>query len=342
MKQIFISNIKGHEPLIGYRLNCTILVYLKNRDRLSHIDKINYLPIKSILISIAVGLFVSFGTLAQKPVSIENKNIVFKHGENPGFIVSIPEVSTELVGKAWTKQQEKFTKSKVQNDGGELSIFGAVVKDVTAEPLNIYSYIKSQDSVCIMYVSFELKPKEYIKEESGEAFTKAKLFLLNFAKDQYLELANDQLKVQEIKLKRLNNELESTKKDKEKLEKMIVSNGVDVNARNDELVVMRSNVKTLNEELVKQNSQYITLEEGTIKEEKKKYINELEKRIKKTNRDIESSEKKIVELKEEALLAQNEGIPANLKEQERIKAEIEKQNSVVLLATEKCNNIKAF
>jgi Mg2+ and Co2+ transporter CorA len=294
------------------------------------------------LVVFLIFLFV-FGYVAfsQKPITINESKIDLKHGTIPGFMLTIPEVSYETVNESWIKSLEKGTKSKVQNDMGEFSIFGAIIKEIAPTPINVYGYVKDKDSVTVLTAVFELKKDEYVTSETqSEKYVKAKEYLFLFAKDLYLNLAKDELKEEEKKLNKMENDLSSLENDKNKLEKMIQSNNASIGSINDELVILRTNLSSLNSELLIQTNQLNTMEEGVAKEEKKKYIDDLDKRIKKTNKEIESNEKKIVDLRSEIEKAQVDSIPENLKEQQRVKTDINQQKEVVRLRTEKFNTIK--
>ena len=298
---------------------------------------------KTTLLSIIFLFVFGYVAISQKPLTIVESKIDLKQGTIPGFMLTIPEVSYETINDSWIKSLEQGTKSKVQKDMGELSIFGANIKEIAPTPINVYGYVKDKDSVTILTAAFELKKDEYITSETqSEKFAMAKEYLISFAKDHYLDLAKDELKDKEKKLNKLENELNSLENDKNKLEKMIQSNNTSIGSLNDELVILRATLSSLNDELMVQTNQLNTMEEGITKEEKTKYINDLEKRIKKTNKDIESNEKKIVDLRSEIEKAQVDRIPENLKEQQRVKININQQVELILISKEKYDTIKAY
>jgi len=298
---------------------------------------------KTFLASFIVCFVLSVSGIAQKAIVITEGPVTFTHGNTPGIAISIPEVSFKKVQDSWIKSLEKGTKSKVQNENNELSIFGAIIKDIAPAPINVYSYVKDNDTAILLAATFELKKDVYVSmENNAEGFAKAKLYLLEFAKGHYLELAKEQLDNEVKKLSKLEGDLKSLENDKIKLEKMIQSNTTTIGATNDELVILRTNLLSLNDELLAQTNQYNALEEGPAKEEKKKYIEDLEKRIKKTTREVESGEKKIVDMQAEIDKAQSDLIPTNLKEQEQTRKAIDQQKEVVNTYQTKYNTIKDY
>lgn len=298
---------------------------------------------KTLIISFILLFLFGHMAFSQKPITIKESTIDFKHGATPGFLLAIPEVPYETISESWTKSLEQATKSEVQKDLGELSIFGANIKEIALTPINVYSHIKDMDSVTILSAAFELKKDEYISSETqSEKFVMAKDYLLLFAIDLYLKLAKDELRDEEKKLNKLERDLSSLENDKNKFDKMIQSNNISIKAIDDELVILRTNLSSLNDELLIQTNHLNTMEEGVAKEEKTKYIEDLEKRIKKTNKEIESSEKKLVDLRSEIEKAQVDHIPENLTEQQRVKTKINQQKEVVHGHTEKHKAIKEY
>jgi hypothetical protein len=295
---------------------------------------------KTLLISFIFCFVLSFSGIAQNAIVISEGPIAFRHGNTPGITMSIPEVSFKKIQDSWIKTLEKGTKSKVMNENSEISIFGAILKDISEAPVNIYSLVRDNDSAVLMSVAVELKKDEYVSsDKNAEEFAKVKTFLVEFAKGHYLELAEGQLANEEKKLSKLESDLKSLENDKVKLEKMIQSNTSDIGSTKDELILLRTNLTSLNEELLAQTNQYNALEEGTAKDEKKKYVDDLEKRVKKTSKDVESGEKKIINMQAEIDKAQNDKLPANVKEQEQLRKEIESQSEVVRMAKDKVARI---
>jgi Mg2+ and Co2+ transporter CorA len=296
---------------------------------------------KTFLTSSIFCFVLSLTGIAQKAITITEGPVTFRHGNTPGITLIIPEVSFKKVQDSWIKTLEKGTKSKVMNENNEISIFGAIIKDITLTPVNIYSYIKDNDSAILIAVSVELKKDVYVSSEKNvEEFSKIRAFILEFAKGHYLELAQEQLDNEEKKLSKLEGELRSLENENNKLEKMIQSNTTTIGSTKDELTILRTNLLSLNDELLGQTNQYNALEEGPSKEEKKKYIDDLEKRIKKNNKDVESGEKKIINLEAEIKKAQNDSLPNNINEQEKLRKAIDQQRDMVNIAKEKVNSAK--
>lgn len=296
---------------------------------------------KTLLPSFILFLAMSLTGFAQKAITFVEGPIAFRHGSTPGITVSIPEVSFKKVQDSWIKTLEKGTKSKVMNEDNEISIFGAILKNISPTPVNVYSFVRGNDSAVLLAATVELKKDVYVTlENNAEEYAKVKGFLLEFAKGHYLELAQEQLDAEEKKLSKLEGDLKDLDNDKVKLEKMIQTNTTTIASTKDELVLLRNSIKSLNDELLAQTNAYNALEEGPAKDEKKKYIDDLEKRIKKDNKDIESGEKKIINLQSDIDKGQKDSLPEVIKSQEQTRIAIDQQKEVVNTATAKCNGIK--
>jgi predicted nucleic acid-binding Zn-ribbon protein len=288
--------------------------------------------------------FSSFNSvlIAQKPIIIEDKNIAFRNGTYPGFVISIPEVYVSTVRDAWIKSLERGTKSKVQKEDIELTIFGAINKDITESPINVYSYFKENDTCVQLFVTYELKKDVYItRNTSNVEFNKARAYLMNFAKDQYAGLVKIQLQEEEKKLIKLESELKGLENSKSKLEKTIETDHETIKTLDNDIVIARSNLASLKSELESQRSELEKMVEGSAKDERKKYISDLEKKVSKLENEIKTKENKITDLNSEIEQSKN-AIPGNLNEQENMQEKIRKQGAVVASYKNKLNNIMAM
>ncbi|MBN2275067.1 MAG: hypothetical protein JXK95_12090 [Bacteroidales bacterium] len=281
-------------------------------------------------------------SLAQRSVTVEEQNVAFKHGIHPGLVLTIPEVSLQTVQDSWIKLLEKGTNSKVQIEEDEMSIFGAIIREISETSVNVYSKLKDYDTAVHLLVSYELKKDEFITQNSaGEEFNKARTYLVNFAKEQYLSLAEDQLKEEEKKLKGIEKALKKMKCQTKKHDKTIRKANKSLQKLNDEVATAGTSLSSLNTELALQKSQYETMTEGAAKDEKQKFIASMEKRINKLSRDTEKNEEEIADLKAEVEEVQNKSADI-IKEQEELKEKLQKQKDIVASFNEKVRNIKAM
>jgi hypothetical protein len=297
-------------------------------------------PIKSLFI---LAFLATTALLhAQKPITISEDIISIGNSKCPGFIVTIPEVNYERTLKNWIKELQTRTKSDVVTENGEMSIFGASMKDLSPNPINIYSKLVNQETQLQLWVSLELKKDQYIERTSGDAeFTAAKNFLKQFAKEQYIDFIDNELQVEDKKLKDLHNELNSLQNVNSRMQNSIQSNSAIIAAEKDNIVFQNNEIAKVTSEISEQNNQLTTMEAGSAKEEKATYIQELEKRKKKLHNDLESSENKLSKANSEINGADLD-LSKNKSDQETVMGKIAQQEVVVQNLTNNLNTVKSY
>jgi hypothetical protein len=279
---------------------------------------------------------------AQKPITISEDTISFKNSRYPGLVVGIPQFNYETAQKNWIKELQSGTKSKVVTENKEMTIFGAINKDISPNPFNIYSKFENRDTVLLLMATFEMSKDKYIEKASGEnELTQAKLFLKEFARDQYVDRVEDELSSENKVHKGLKDQLESLQKDKLKFQKSIQSNITDSLQAVDNIKVQNSEIAGLTKEIMDQNNQMISMQPGKVKDEKTDYIKGLEKRKKKAFNEIESLQNKIVKLNSENQQYKDD-IIKNESDQEVIKGKISQQEIVVKKCEEKLATVKGY
>lgn len=282
-----------------------------------------------------------FGIKAQQPIMLSEDSLKIGNSLIPGLSVTIPEADYEKVLKAWLRDLQTGTKSKVVTENSEMSIFGAKIKDLSATPVNVYSKLTRLDSVLQLFASFELKKDVYIERSSGPEFTKAQDYLKEFAKNQYIDVAKGQADLEEKKLRDLQKELSSLENEKSRMQKSIQNDNSNILSEKDNITLQNNELNTVNTALIEQNDQMAALEEGPAKKEKAEQIKELEKRKKKALNSIESSENKISRSNSDIDKATNE-IPRNERMQEKVREQIVMQEAVYQKYADKLKKIKSY
>ena len=297
---------------------------------------------KTIYAFVLLLLIPCFGIKSQVPISVNQDSLKIGKSVLPGLTVNIPEANYEKTLKAWIKILETGTKSKVVTENNEMSIFGAKTKDVVTTTLNVYSKLIARDSSLQLSASFELGKDKYIDKTAGETdYDKAKNFLKQFAKDRYVEVAQDRVDSEGKKLKDLQKELTSLEKEKTRLQKSIQSNNSTIIEEKNNIDVQNNELKSVSASIIDNNSQLSGMDEGPAKEERQKYIKDLEKRQKKALGGIESSENKINKSNSEIDQA-NRDISTNEMMQEKVREQIAQQEAVLQKFTNKLTTIKGY
>lgn len=286
---------------------------------------------------------VSFiGLKAQIPIRVSDDSLDLGKSTMPGITVTIPEVKYEDALKAWTRELQSGTKSKLVTENNSMTIFGAKIKEISPNPINVYSRMMNYDSIVKLTVVFELKKDQYIERSSGETdLSKAKNYLKEFAKNEYLDVAKNQADAEDKKLRDLQKDLSSLEKDKSRLQKSIESSNSTIFSENENLAIQKNELETVSAEIIEQNKQLSSPQADPVKKEKTDYLNDLEKRKKKALNAMESSQEKINKANNEIDKA-NAEIPKNEKMQEQLNDKIAEQQAVYQKYADKTKTIKSY
>jgi DNA repair exonuclease SbcCD ATPase subunit len=277
--------------------------------------------------------------MAQEPIEISEDTLGFGSNSLPALSVIIPEVEFEKTMKNWVKTLESGTRSKVVTENGEMSIFGARIKSISDDPVNVYSKLIYQDQGLNLKSAFEIKKDQYVDKSSGsDDFPKARDYIFNFAKDQYVEVVSEQVKTEQKKLSDLKKELASFERDQAKLERTMRANHTTIASEQNKLTALNNELESISGTITEDSSQPAGMGAAEIK---KDYVKDLEKQRNKTLKEIESSEKKIRKAEREIEEARRE-IPKAVSNQDDIRDQVAEQEAVVKQYVTKLNTIKDY
>jgi len=287
-------------------------------------------------------LFPLSGIKAQQPINVYEDSLKIGDTMLPGLSVTIPEADYDKTLKEWVKELQSRTKSQVVTENNQMSIFGANIRSISSDPVNVYSRLVSLDSMLMLYASFELKKDQYVERDLDESvFNKAQNFLKEFSKTQYLSVARDQVNAEEKKLHDLQKELSSLENEKSRMRKSISSANSNISSDNENISAGNAELTTVNAALAEQNAQLATMEEGSARKELEDQVKDLEKRKRKAEQSIKSSERKIRKADSNIDKATGE-IPRNERIQEKLKEQIAEQEAVYQKFADKLKRIKAY
>lgn len=298
---------------------------------------------KRIIFVICLGMIISAPALkSQKPIKVLEDSVRFGNWIYPGFNVNIPEADYDNTLKNWIKLQETGTKSKVLTENGEMTIFGANVREISSTPVNIYSRLVNEDTVNRLLACIEIKKDQYVEPASGDIqLTAARNFLKEFAKSEYIEVIKGQLAEEEKTLRDLNRELSSLQSSKARTQKTAKNKRSTVNNEQEKLQVKHNELSTLSTEIIYKNNEMISMPVGAGRDAMASQIKELEKRRKKLQKEISRSENKINKARS-AINQADRSIPRNENEQDVLKAKIDAQQEVVQSFIDKLNTVKLY
>lgn len=279
-----------------------------------------------------VGILLVPGLLLGQK-SIEVSGVDFKLGQDDysGVQVLIPEAERELVENMWIKALEKGTKSKVSEaHQGEITIFGAFIKSLGEDPVNIYSQVIPRDSLVELNTCIELKRSEFITENLYESeFNELKAYMHDFGKVVYIEEVEEQVKAEENLLKELQKELKKLQNDKESLEKKISKNEHGITVSDDDIRISDGDIAVKNEEIARVKVRLGSVgDDAVLKETLESELKDLEKEKKKMQNSIKKENKRIVGYESDIDNIKLE-IPTLVDQQNQKMEEIEKQRNRV-------------
>lgn len=282
------------------------------------------------------------GIRAQKPIYLFEDSLNMGSSRLPALSVIIPEVKSEITLTNWIKLLETGTKSKVVTESGEMSIFGALSENINTNTVNVYSRLSDQDTLVKLTVSFELKKDRYVEKTTGEAeLAKARTLLFNFAREQYIELASEQLSAEDNKLRVIEKELGSLERDETGMKRSLRSAGKTIETENERLIVLRDELAATSAVIADNNRILASMKPGTEKDEKALFIKDLELKKKITLKSISNSERKIS--KAERTIENATGdIPKIDSNQDKTRARLYEQEALVQKYTDRLNAIKAY
>ncbi|HLN56827.1 MAG TPA: hypothetical protein VK207_12580 [Bacteroidales bacterium] len=283
---------------------------------------------------VIMSLFLFTGTRAQNPIVVSEDNFDFGSGDVNGYSVVIPEVDYETTLKNWIKYLESGTRSKVVQKGENLSIFGAKVKPVSDDPVNVYSMLTKDPSGVKLQAAFELERDRYA---GATEYANARKYLFDFAKDEYMAVVSNQLNEEQKILRSLEGDLRALKNDQEKMQKSNESGKGTIEEETQRLADLKSQLASLSPEEYHGDSAAVTGMGAKSPDQ----VKDLEKERKKINREISSAEDRIQKAQKE--IAENERtLPGNLSEQETAKRKVEDQQQVVSKLEKKVDTIKSY
>lgn len=298
---------------------------------------------KKFYLVLCLAFFIPVLSLkAQKPIRVIEDSVQIGRYLYPGFNVTIPEASFDNVLKNWIRKQETGTKSKVVTESGEMTIFGALIKEITPNPVNIYSRLMNEDTLSRLFVCIELKKDQFVEPSVGDIqLTSARNFLKEFAKSQYIDFIKQELSAEEKKLRDLNQDLNSLESSKARTQKTARNKRNTVNDEQEKLLVKNNELSVLSNEIISKNNEMISMPVGPGRDAMAAQIGELEKRRKQLQKEISKSETKIRKAKSDIDQA-DRSIPRNENEQAIMKAKIAEQQAVVDRFVAKLNTVRQY
>jgi DNA repair exonuclease SbcCD ATPase subunit len=295
-----------------------------------------------ITFSLSFPLFL----IAQQKIEIKMDKVNLSKGNQPVYVVLIPEANLESVSKEWIKIIRQNTKSKVVESGSEINIQGTQIPEIYEKPINLYSAILGQDSAIKLVAAFEIDSVFFELTENNKTIysenihNSIKGFLRNFAVGQYKVAVQDQLDLEEKKLGSLNKEFDDLNKQVENDRKEIKEKEQNIKNSQDAIASYeKDNERKVAEINSKKESNAKIEDNPELQKVAKEQLKELEKEKKSIENNLEKEQKNIVKYQAD-IDELNRAVENNLKLIEEKKTQITGQEDVVKKVTATLNGIK--
>jgi hypothetical protein len=281
----------------------------------------------------------------QEEITVRQVKETISQGEQTGFEVIIPQANLDEVKKSWIKKIQQGVKSKALESGNEISIAGALVKEISLEPLNIYSLVTLVDSSVRLVAFFEMDslffdPEIYEDEKAGDKILGGiQAYLRTFAVDQYEFAVEEELKAEQAALKELNKQLQDIQKEEEKMESSIKDEENRISQAEEETRILKAEREKQTLVVEEKRIASATLIDKEAQKAAKDEIKAYEKERDKTDKEINKQEKAIENSKSK-IKDYEKAIEEGAEQQELLTGQIEKQEEVVLQVEEKLKGIK--
>ncbi len=291
-------------------------------------------------------LFLLFGFAiagianAQEPITLSDDYKTFGNVEFPGVWVNIPETSLETVQKNWANAISKGTKSKPVIKGQTVSLFGAMLPEIYAGPVNVESLLESQQSEVLLFAGIEVKWGELANPGSIE-YEKLKTYLKSFAKVQYIEVVKTQVVQEEKNLKAIEKDISKSRKGNQKLEKKVQSTQSSVAREEDNTMSLRKQLDVANLNFDKISTHLSLATNPDAQKAARADLKKSQKEKKSILKKVASSENKISKLSS-SISDVNSSLVANKRIQEGIVEQLNAQKIKVNELKRKLKTIESY
>ena len=286
-------------------------------------------------------LFISIVSFCQTQVLIEDTLRPMSKGLVNGYSTIITKATIKDVEKDWTKYMMEGAKTKPVSSNGEINMVGAVVKNISTKPINIYSKLLETLEGVKLTAWFTENDSIFIsKDSNSEQHLAVQKFVRDFVIRELKGAATKELNAEREKQKVFEKELAGFIKLEEKSNKKISENQRAIQRAKDNITSTNGDIQRKEEQIISQK--------GMV--EKTAADPNANKGAKQTQKDLESGKKKlqnqnesqgkIIDRLEKEIREEQRNIEDMKKKEDLKKADIEKQKLMVLNAETKLNAIQ--
>ncbi len=227
---------------------------------------------------------------AQRKIVVEDVIREMSLGMQPGFEMTIPEVTFRGIESKLTKFMRQGSRGRVERGNGDLFITAVSDKNIHHEPFNLYvRHLEVQDGVRITAFYTPDDTTFFSGTVHAEVAMAIRNELREFGVARYREAVNGELHSQERILDDMEDELEAVIKESRQMEKTIKDSKRNIERRKEEIRDLKNRIGAKGDEIMVQHDIINSLRGTGGEEEKisKKRLRELEKEKKKMEKSVD-------------------------------------------------------
>jgi hypothetical protein len=294
---------------------------------------------------VIIFFLISFAASSQVVIEVKTTKAQMSKGNQPCYVVQIPQAELKTVQQNWIKKLQEGNKSKVKELNQELVFIGAAKPELIADSINIYSILIQADSAIALNVFVEIDSAFFGPSEDKTLLANDKIdndikkYVRDFAVAQYRLAVEDELELEQKNLKTLENDLEKLEKEEDNLKKDNSSLENDIEDSEREINEIGRNITLKDQEIQTHNTSILSLSTDVEKKAAQEKQKQLEKEKKGLEKDQGKARDNISSCKSK--IEKNEKAIKDSEEQQNLKKdEIASQTNVVDQVQVKLNGIK--
>lgn len=280
-------------------------------------------------------------TSAQEAIEVVPAKLITTKGEVTSLKVNIFQAKSADVLKAWQKTILDNNKVKAKAGVGEFNVSSVVLKQITEEPLNIYSTIAQYPWGVELNVAFETKGG-FISQGFDQVllYHNASNYLQNFAVKQYQKAVSSELKAEQKTLRKINRHYDKLMNEYAALQKKVSSHSQNIVNLEGEIESKSALRDQKSVQIAEQKTAISKIKiDPELKKAEKSRLRTLENERKKILNEIKNDHKKIVSNQVAIQKAQRD-ISINEEQQAAVNQEMRQQMQKIAEIELRLKNIK--
>ncbi|MEL6637137.1 MAG: hypothetical protein AAFR05_10340 [Bacteroidota bacterium] len=200
-----------------------------------------------------IALLPLLGTVLFLNAQVNTKSMVMSQGNHPALAVFIKSTDTKTVEEAWNKFIKKYKgKTKELKKNSEFFTDDAEIKDMSSNTVDVYAKVLKKEDGSELLVWFDLGGAYLSAATHPDRYPVAMTMLENFRLSISRTAMEEEIKVQEAALKKLNGELSGLEKEESGAEADIVKYEKKIEEAKQKIAEVQADQKTKEVEIESQ------------------------------------------------------------------------------------------